>query len=146
MNAETWFAVRDRIAALEWALDAGEESDAVRHFTSDAEITFIAADGVVHTWGGNAPKSAAAEYSRFRRRGVIVADRMAWTFTPVIDEDSERCRASHIDLCVSIIKGVGSTALRSITVVTDELVREDGEWRIRRRTVDAQPSRGGALT
>jgi hypothetical protein len=135
MSPDDWFAVGDRLAQLAWDVDAPDPRPLDRHFTADAVVTARAADGTPHRWDG---PDAPGGYARFRRDGVVVADRQSWSFDPVMRVADGFCVARRTEVLLCLIKGVGSNVIRSVAAVEDELVRDGESWLIRRRSVDEQ--------
>lgn len=138
LTIEDRFAVGDIVRRFFWLVDHGRAADTATLFTRDGSLTFGPGSPKPGTIAGAdiAPAMAA------RQAQANVTTRHVLTEAQVIgNDDGSITVSSLLTLFRSEDAGRDSYPM-SVADIEDVLVREDGAWRIRTRTISPVFNRG----
>lgn len=130
LTADDRFAIQDLLARYAWALDTGDVEGLVACFTPDARLVeevFEEPD----VWEGHDDIRRLSEHYR---NAPGFPGRQHHLSQLVLEGDAERCNAKAFAL-VSECRGEPPFLIRFTGYWDDVLVKADGRWLIKERTV-----------
>ena len=130
LSADDQLAIRDVIARYCWSLDTGDVEGLVSCFASDGVLVWDAFD-VPLQWQGAA---ALRHFASFLRDQPATAGRQHHVTNVLLEADGDGARGKAF-VAVAMRQGEGPHRLNVMGWYEDHFRRENGQWKLARRTI-----------